>query len=113
MELQKFTDPITGTNFSAPIIDGYAIINHAVTGEKVKMKVENGTISFPIEAFTYSKLIPSSEVCAILNITRQRLSQLVACKVLKPVQINGMHNFQEKAVLKYKVERKNGRPKGK
>ena len=113
MKVQKFTDPITGTQFDAPIFKDHMVLTHAITGEKVHCRIVRDVVYMPLRWFDNIEQMTSLEVCKELNITRARLSQLISKEVLKPIHIGNEHYFLCDQVLEYKRNRKNGRPKEK
>lgn len=113
MKVQKFTDPITGTPFDAPVFKDYMVLTNAITGEKVHCRIVRDVVYMPLRWFDHVALMSSPDVCGELKITRARLSQLVSKEVLKPIHIGNEHYFMSNQVLEYKRNRKNGRPKEK
>lgn len=111
MKVKKFTDPITGIQFYAPMFNNRILLTNAITGEKMNCPISHGDVCIPLSWFKDVEMANSPEVCEELKITRARLSQLVSKEVLKPIHIGNEHYFLREHVLEYKRTRKNGRPR--
>ena len=113
MQLQKFTDPITGIPFDAVVNSEGMVIEHPLTGEKHVIPIVNGEIRFPLELFNHIEIMRADEVTKYLNITRQRLNQLIQAGKFTMACPQPAFFFTKESVLEYKRTRKPGRPKEK
>lgn len=111
MKVRTFTDPFTACDFLAVQIDDTLTITNAMTDEKMTFKIEDEAICVPLSLFEHVETLDVKETCDILEISRQRLSQLVNANTLHPIYIGSSQHFVYEEVLNYKKRRKTGRPK--
>ena len=73
--------------------------------------VENGKVCIPESLFTRIETVAPNDAADILNVSRQRISQLVNDDVIPSHMVNGQPVFIMSDLLNYKENRKAGRPK--
>lgn len=111
MEKVYLTCPFTGVNFQGFKHDGKLYFNHPLLHEMNACTCENGKITIPESLFVRIDTITPGEAMEILDVSRQRISQLVNDNVIPSHIINGQPMFIKSDVVQYKENRKIGRPK--
>lgn len=111
MELRNFTDPFAGIDFTVVAHDDEIRFMHPITNETVTAHLDGETLSIPLSAFERVETMNVKETCDTLEISRQRLSQLVANDILIPFYIGDSQHFRTADILEYKQNRKTGRPR--
>lgn len=97
--------------FDAIQIGEYLYIDNPLTGEKMSFWSKDDSILLPLKLLQQKEIMNSASVCAMLDITRQRLYQLTLDKKLTPHYIEDKQYFLKDEVLEYKENRKVGRPR--
>lgn len=103
MKIEKFTDPITGLQFTAVLQDDTMIVNSPVSPEKMKFTYNNinRTIEIPLRYFYYPYLIPASEASEMVGLSKQRLIQLEHENKLQPVFISKKKYYLNTELIQY------------
>ena len=115
MEKMKLTCPFTGIEFQAfkePKTHKLYFANpltHEMTSAKWDM-IANAYV-IPAEMFRYIETISTVEAMEILDVSRQRISQIVNDNVIPSHIVNNQPVFILSDVLQYKENKKPGRPK--
>lgn len=108
------TCPFTGVKFKAlESTDGNVYFIHPLTGAKLQMKIDrmDNTYQIPMEYFTYMKTVTPSKAGEILDVSKQRISQIVADNTIPVRLVNGSPVFLLSDVAHYKDTRKVGAPR--
>ena len=110
----KLTCPFTGVEFTAlGDINGNIYVKHALTGEDIKLNW-NCSIqryNLPKNAFKYYETITPVQAAKMLEVSKQRISQIVQEQIIPVHIINGSPVFLFDDVEKYSQNRTVGRPK--
>lgn len=107
------TCPFTGLEFEAlQTAAGDLIVKHALTGEDVRVNwnPSNNRYYMRKSPFNYIETISTSEAAEILNVSKQRISQIVANQTIPVHIINGVTVFVKSDVVEYAQTRKVGAP---
>ena len=104
------TCPLTGGSFTAILEPGQMTVTNPLTGELVIYEVAEGMVTLPLELFAHIPTMRPSEAAKALDVSMQRISQLSSSGKLPPHYVCGELRFMEADVVRYKEQRKNGRP---
>lgn len=108
------TCPFTGVKFKAlESTDGNVYFIHPLTGAKLQMKIDrmDNTYQIPIDNFAYLESVTPSQAVEILEISKQRISQIVSNNTIPVRIVNGLPVFLFDDVMRYKETRKVGAPR--
>lgn len=114
MREKTFTCPFTGCAFSATVdTDENMIFANPVTGkvEHVRFDPFMRTYNVPKELFEHVETVSLGKTAEILDVSRQRATQLAQDDVIPAKTVNGQTVFVLSDVLKYKETRKPGAPR--
>lgn len=106
--------PFTGCAFSATVDkDKNMIFKNPLTGklEYVHYDKFMECYEVPIGFFNFVETMTLGEASSILNVSRQRMTQIAQSEVIPPKTVNGQTVFIKSDVLKYKETRKPGAPR--
>ena len=115
MEKMKLTCPFTGIEFQAfrePKTHKLYFAN-PLTHEMVSAKWDKvaNTYVIPVEMFRFVETVGTSELAEMLDVSRQRVSQIVNDNVIPSHIVNNQPVFILSDVLQYKENKKPGRPR--
>lgn len=118
MRKQKLTCPLTGcgfevitTNEENPMFEKF-LMSHPIEHYPFEAYVnERYELCIPLKCFERVETVTPSEAANILNVSKQRMSQLIRSNVLNAHIVNGQPVFKLEDVLEYKRTRKLGRPR--
>ena len=114
MQKVTLTCPFTGATFEAlEYADGKISFRHALTGEELHMNW-NATINrynIAKNAFKHIAIATFQDAAKILDVSRQRITQLAKDGVIEVHDVCGKSVFLLDDVLKYKETRKVGAPR--
>ena len=115
MEKMKLTCPFTGIEFQAfkePKTHKLYFAN-PLTHEMVSAKWDkvSNTYVIPAEMFRFVETCTTVEAMEILDVSRQRISQIVNDNVIPSHIVNNQPVFILSDVLQYKENKKPGRPR--
>lgn len=114
MKETLLTCPFTGCTFTAlEDLSGNIYFRNPLTGEDLKMNYNCSIDKFnlPRSFFRKVETVTPSEAAEILEVSRQRISAIMASNVIKPVFVNGKQCLLKTEVLEYKENRKVGAPR--
>lgn len=112
MKTVQMTCPFTGSEFTAlEFEDGTLSAKNVITGETVKIRKAFGNYVIPENAFEYTKTVTFKQAALILDVSKQRISQLVRNGTIPIVYVEGGAAFKLSDVIEYKETRKVGRPR--
>ena len=109
------TCPFTGVEFNATeSTDGDLFVMHPLTGEQIKISFNNSIkrYNIPSKAFRHIATVTPAELIEILDVSRQRVSQIVQNETIPVHHVNDSPVFLLSDVLEYKRTRKAGAPYG-
>ena len=110
----KLTCPFTGVEFSAlEDCNGNIYAKHAITGDDIKLNW-NYTIkryNIPKSAFKHHETVTPVQAAKILDVSKQRISQIVQEQIIPVHMVNGSPVFLLADVEEYSQNRSVGRPK--
>ena len=109
----KLTCPFTGIEFSAlEYSNGTLIVKHPLTGEmqQISYNWNYHTYTVPYSMFQHIETVTLSQAAKILNVSRQRISQIYRDQVIPAKEINGTPVFVKADVERYAHTRKVGAP---
>ena len=110
----KLTCPFTGVEFTAlEDVNGNIYAKHALTGEDIKLNW-NCTIqryNLPKSALKHYETITPVQAAKMLDVSKQRISQIVQEQIIPVHVVNGSPVFILSDVEKYSKNRAVGRPK--
>ena len=108
------TCPFTGVEFTAlEDCSGNVLVKHPLTGRDIKINW-NCTIqryNIPKDSFTHYEIVNAVQAAEILNVSKQRISQIVQEQIIPVHMVNGTPVFLLSDVEKYSQNRTVGRPK--
>lgn len=107
------TCPFTGVEFTAlEYDDGTLIVKHPLTGQMNTIKFDSfmGYYTIPSHMFKHMKTVNITQAAMLLNVSRQRISQILKNDVIPSKKVNGSNVFLLEDVLAYKDNRKVGAP---
>jgi len=107
----KMTCPFTGVSF--PIIeqDGFIIAVNPLDDSTIKTMIRDKNLIIPLDKFNYRETLTLGQAADLLEVSRQRISQIAHTGVIPVKMIAGEQRFLTSDVLRYKRERKVGRPR--
>lgn len=114
MREKIFTCPFTGCKFSATIDkDKNMIFKNPLTGtiEFIHYDPFMGTYEVPRALFHFTETLTLSEAANVLDVSRQRMTQIAQNEVIPPKTVNGQTVFLTSDVLQYDKTRKPGAPR--
>lgn len=111
METGKFTDPFSGAELEGVIINDVMHLTHPIHNIKMMFDIEDEYVKVPLFLFEHIDLVTFADAAKILDITIQGVHNLSSREVLQTIELSGKKYFKLKDVLKYKEERKRGRPR--
>lgn len=111
MRVETKTCPFTGLSFGAVFEDDRVVITNPLTREHIAFHIEGDMLIIPLKELKRIYTLSPSEAAQELEVTRQRIDQLVKSKKLHPAYIGQEMVFLEDDVIEYKSKRKNGRPR--
>lgn len=113
MKRIMLTCPFTGIPFEATKFeDGTILAYHPLTGKEMRMQPLHGEYGIPDNAWKFIRTYTLSECASKLNVTVQRVSNLVAIGTLPARTLpNGDKVVIEDDLKSYMRNRKNGRPR--
>lgn len=109
------TSPFTGVEFTAlKSADGDLLVIHPLTGEQIKIDYYSSAnrYSMPADAFAHIQVASPYDLIDLLQVTRQRVTQIVQNEVIPVHHVNNLPVFLLSDVLEYKKNRKVGAPYG-
>lgn len=109
------TCPFTGVEFTAlKSTDGDLLVIHPLTGKQIKIDYDSSTnrYSMPAETFAHIPIAAPYDLIDMLQVTRQRVTQIVQNEVIPVHHVNNLPVFLLSDVLEYKKNRKVGAPYG-
>lgn len=114
-ELRRFSCPMTGIEFSGIVNDenGSIMIKPPFTDSPIKLKIEDGELRIPLSLYDYRPVMTVPEAAEELEISRQRIMQLIQMRRLRAFYIHHKPYVLKDEVLNYKSSRRTGRPKRK
>lgn len=115
MQKLNLTCPFTGVEFTAlKSADGDLLVIHPLTGEQIKIDYDGSTnrYSMPAETFAHIQTATPYDLIDMLQVTRQRVTQIVQNEVIPVHHVNNLPVFLLSDVLEYKKNRKVGAPYG-
>ena len=108
------TCPFTGVPFKAiQSSDDMVYFIHPLIGEQLTgiYDARTNTIAVSMKNFEYMETVSPKEAQEILNVTKQRISQIVASSIIPVKIVAGLPRFLRDDVLRYKETRCVGAPK--
>ena len=108
------TCPFTGVKFKAlESTDENVYFISPLTGDTLQMRIDrmDNTYQIPREYFAYVETVTPSQAMEILNVSKQRISQIVATNAIPVRIVNGSPVFLLGDVLRYKENRRVGAPR--
>ena len=111
MEKVFLTCPFTGIEFQGFKHNGKLHFSHPLLHEMCSANIKDNRICIPESLFTHIETITPSDAMDILDVSRQRISQLVNDDVIPSHMVNGQPVFLKADVLEYRDSRKAGRPR--
>lgn len=107
----KMTCPFTGVSF--PIIeqDGFIIAVNPLDDSTMKMMINDNKLIVPLDAFNFRETLTLGQAADLLGVSRQRISQIAHTGVIPVKMVADEQRFLTSDVLRYKRERKVGRPR--
>lgn len=108
------TCPFTGVSFKALLSsDNNIYYINPLTGKQMTAKLETleSTITLAIEDFAYVESVSPKDAQEILDVSKQRISQIVASNIIPVRIVSGSPRFLKEDVLRYKESRSVGAPK--
>lgn len=114
----KLTCPLTGcafevitTNDENPMYEKY-LVNHPLEHYSFEAYVnERYELCIPLKYFDHIETVSAADAAKMLDVSRQRMSQLTNSNKLNAHMVNGQPVFKLDDVLEYKRTRVIGRPK--
>lgn len=109
------TCPFTGVEFTAlKSADGDLLVIHPLTGEQIKIDYYSSAnrYAMPAEVFENIPIATPYDLIDMLQVTRQRVTQIVQNEVIPVHYVNNQPVFLLSDVLEYKKNRKVGAPYG-
>lgn len=106
------TCPFTGLEFTAmECADGKLIVKHALTGEDIPINWNCSINRYNLQksAFKHIETCTPAQAMEILDVTRQRIDQIIKNEIIPVHIINGNPLFVLSEVMEYKDTRKPGR----
>lgn len=117
MEKKILTCPLTGVEFELLILEDElqpftkAIAAHPIEHYPLDIYMnERFEICIPYKYFEHVQTVTRKEASEILNVSPQRITQILADELIATHEVNGTQVFKLKDVLEYKENRKLGRP---
>ena len=107
------TCPFTGLEFEAlETAAGDLIVKHALTGEDVRLNwnPSNNRYYMRKSPFHHIETVTPAEAAEMLEVSKQRISQIVQKQTIPVHMVNGMPVFVKSDVVRYKQTRKVGAP---
>ena len=105
------TCPFTGAEFSGCALDsGNIVIVHPITGEHIIMRKKARSFVIPASCFDRLDVISMTEAAELLDVSKQRISQIANDGVVPVKSVNGQKMFLRSDILKYAEVRKVGAP---
>ena len=107
----KMTCPFTGVSF--PIIeqDGYIIVVNPLDDSIVKAIIKDNMLIVPLDAYNFRETLTLGQAADLLEVSRQRISQIAHTGMIPVKMVADEQRFLTSDVLRYKRERKVGRPR--
>ena len=115
MQELKLTCPFTGVEFTAiKSADGDLLVIHPLTSEQIKIDCCSSAnrYSMPADTFAHIETATPYDLIDLLQVTRQRVTQIVQNEVIPVHHVNNLPVFLLSDVLEYKKNRKVGAPYG-
>lgn len=118
MQKKKLTCPLTGCDFEVittdeknPMFEKF-LMSHPIEHYPFKAYVnERYELCIPLKYFEHVETVSVTKAAELLNVSRQRIHQLVNSSVLNAHVVNNQPVFKLDDVLEYKRTRKLGRPR--
>lgn len=111
MRQERFTDPFTGQTFKATVEDDGSIsVSNPITHAIYNFKVHGNAITIPLELFDYVELMTVGQVADFLEVSHQRVSQLLSIGRIPCTKVGGKRMVRLADAIRYKQLRKIGRP---
>lgn len=113
MVKRTFTCPFTGVNFDTlESAEGNIIAHHPITGETMRLAFNHELNSYllPREYMKFTETVSSTEAADILQVSRARISKIVADNVIPHFIVNGKAMFCKSDIMEYAETRTVGRP---
>ena len=114
MKEVTLTCPFTGLDFTAlQDADGNLHVKHALTGQMLKVNWNKSVKRYNMvkDSFKRIETVNVSEAMEILEVSKQRMSQIMLNGMIPVFTINGKARMILADVLEYRDNRKIGRPK--
>ena len=107
----EMTCPFTGANFKGCELDsGNIVIVHPITGEHIIMQKKGRVFEIPASCFFRQDTISMTEAAELLNVSKQRVSQIANDGIVPVKTINGQKVFLRSDISNYADTRKVGAP---
>ena len=106
------TCPFTGLDFTAlETADGKLIVKHALTGEDIHVNwnCSIARYNIPKNAFKHVETCTPAQAAEILEVSRQRIDQIIKGNIIPVHMVNGSPVFLLQDVYQYRDTRKAGR----
>lgn len=113
MKHVKLTCPFTGGQFEAlEFADGKLAVKHAITGETFYMNWNRSIKRYNVSkrVFELIETVTFAQAAKILDVSRQRITQIARDQIVMPHDVNGTSVFILSELLEYKKNRKVGAP---
>lgn len=118
MEKVKLTCPLTGVEFDALINEPELVplarvyVNHPLEHYPMDLYInEHWELCIPIKSLQHIETIEPADVADVLDVSRQRVYQILADDVIPSHMVNGKTVFKLDDVMRYADTRTPGRPK--
>jgi len=113
MKKVMLTCPFTGVDFEAlETADGNLIVKHALTGEDVRVNWNGSNNRYYMQKnpFKHIETVTPAEAAEMLEVSKQRISQIVQKQTIPVHMVNGTPVFLKSDVVAYAQTRKVGAP---
>lgn len=111
MNISTRTCPLTGSSFTAILEDGKMTVTNPITDEIRVYEVRDGMVLIPENLFSHIPTMTPKDASETLEVSLQRINQLAKSGKILPHYICGNMRFIKSDVLRYREQRKNGRPR--
>ena len=108
------TCPFTGVEFTAlEDVNGNLYVKHVLTGEDIKVNWNCSIQRYNLQkkAFKHYETVTPVQAAKILDVSKQRISQIVQEQIIPVHMVNGYPVFLLSDVEEYSQNRAVGRPK--
>lgn len=114
MKEKILTCPFTGIEFTATeLADGKLVFTHPLTGEQLQMNWNSSINRYKVPKgyFRHIETMTREQVQKALEVSHQRVTQIIANETIPVHIINGTPMFLAEDVYDYKDNRKVGAPR--